>query len=223
MAHMIPMLALGVPAVLSGISSILDIAGSAKKLSGGKIRRYRKMNKRRNYGGAVKRKYVRKSYKKGKGVAADIAGSIPILGSLLSPLIKAFGGQMKRKRTIKKRTRYIKGRGLAPLAISHPYSSNVGKGMLYPPGGQMSIYHKRGGSLVSGLLKSAILGNGLLSPAGGLLRPAGGLIHRRGHYRYVNGKRIHVKPAVVGKGIINRKPKAYHRKYPFGGYIPYRF
>jgi hypothetical protein len=180
----LPYLAMGLPALLSGVSGVMDIVGSAKKLSGGRIRRKRVVHRKRaTYGGRIKmRRPVR--HRRGRGIASDIIGQIPLIGQLLGPIVKAMGGRIIMRRGGRAHMMRCRGRGLAPMRYKKPY---IGQGMLTPPGGTMVLYAKKAAGY-------------------GLLGPAGGSIHRRGHYRHVNGKRVHVKATRV-----------------HGGYMPYRF
>jgi len=189
MAALLPMLAMGIPAVLSGISGIMGIANEAKKLHGGRIGRLR-----RRRGGKLghvvhakktvvrpmkaqkvgTRRYVvrnrankptthKKTYyassriHKGKGAAADVISRIPLLGSILGPIVSAFGGKLKLSKLHKmvkhmpaKQRRFVlrklAGKGLSPMYIQRPYVGRglspmyiqrpyVGRGMLTPPGG----------------------------------------------------------------------------------------
>lgn len=132
---------------------------SGKKLSGGKLRRQRQQHRKkgkglvrmRRTGGKVYRKRhirkarkgrggrIKKTYKyKGKGVVADTLGSIPLLGALLGPLAKAFGGKLKkmprkhRRAAIMAIMRKLAGKGLSPMYLRRPYvSSGCGLSPMY--------------------------------------------------------------------------------------------
>lgn len=153
-----------IPSLIGGIMNSI-IAG--KKLSGGRLRRkrYVKKHKRgrklfkegkglvhvRRRGGAIKKRPKRKHYKKkkggrirktykmkGRGVVADTLGSVPLLGMVLGPLAKAFGGKLARipKRNRKAALRALlyrlRGKGLSPMYIRRPYvSSGCGLSPMY--------------------------------------------------------------------------------------------
>lgn len=153
-----------IPSLIGGIMNSI-IAG--KKLSGGRLRRkrYVKKHKRgrklfkegkglvhmRRRGGAIKKHPKRKHYKKkkggrirktykmkGRGVVADTLGSVPLLGMVLGPLAKAFGGKLARmpKRNRKAALRALlyrlRGKGLSPMYIRRPYvSSGCGLSPMY--------------------------------------------------------------------------------------------
>src|ERR1700744_1484401 len=110
----------------------------------------RMMHYARKRGGRVH--YVRKRRemkRRGRGIAADVVGSIPIVGSLLGPLIRAFGGRVyRKKRVVQKR-----GRGLAPMQIHYPIAYGGllgpgkyrhGKGLLSPTGYGGTVVHRKG-------------------------------------------------------------------------------
>jgi len=238
MAALLPLLAMGIPALLSGVSGIMGIASEAKKLHGGKIRLMRHAArkhrvKRKRGGKLVISRYARS----GKGPIADALSRIPLLGMIAGPLASAFGGRIRRKR---------RGHGFSPMYIHREF----GGGMLTPPGGHMMPQQKLMSNAILPLVKmlgrpaftyppdmtaaapfhirapgkasrimytpSARLrvGVGLLSPAGGRIT------HRKGYYKYVNGKRVHVAPTIVhtgGRVHKKRGGKLVHRK----GYYKY--
>lgn len=176
MAQFIPMAMMGVPALLSGISGIMDIVSSARKLKGGRLRKYKKYNRMR-HGGRVMGRLVRRKRKtyRGRGAVADALGMVPLLGGPLSALARVFGGRVGRRCN-------TKGVGLAPMRGRRPY---VG-GLLGPPG-SLVVWHRKGS---------------------GLLSPAGGAIYRKGHYRnLMSGRRIRVKPSMVGRSIMSDNQK----------------
>lgn len=221
---------MGLPSLISGI---MDAVHSGKKLSGGKIMMARRLvnhptfgsqlrNALRIYhasnprGGRVRRRYMRRRggrihhrRRRGKGVAANIAGAIPLIGPILGPLISAFGGRVRRRHM-----RRRKGRGLVPMDMYQPIACGgglLGPGAYRPPvfGGPMAVVpygmtphaystYKPKPSLGSGY--SYGRRGGLLSPTG-----IGGATYRRGYYKYYNGKRVHVRPTLVRGGKLRRR------------------
>lgn len=226
MAALLPLLAMGIPALLSGVSGIMGIANEAKKLHGGRLRHYRRKGK-----GIKHRPHLHVGRRKrGRGVAANIIGSIPLLGNILGPIVSALGGRVRRR-----------GHGLSPMYYSRPY---VGMG-LSPLGKMMASQYRSSanGSFAHGfnlpkslgmtnfgkILRSAY-GTGMkrkrahvmkhkrkmhhkrgygISPmyygrpyvGMGLLAPAGGHL-RKGHLRKIHGRaaRVRVAPALIHHG-----------------------
>jgi hypothetical protein len=163
----LPMALTGAAAIPSLIGGIMSAITAGKNLTGGRLRR--RQHKRKGRGLVRRRggkhvKYHRKKGKglanarmkriykmKGSGVVADTLGSIPLLGMLLGPMAKAFGGRLKhkRKRVHKKRggrvrgglnrrkvimalVKRLRGRGLSPMYIRRPYvSSGCGLSPMY--------------------------------------------------------------------------------------------
>lgn len=205
---MIPLLAMAIPALLSGIHSAVDIARSSRAYAQGKGIRHRyamrrkggRMRHLKRKGGRVHhRKNYAKHARRGKGVFADIVSGIPLLGSVAGPLIRSLGGRISRGRVFKR------GHGLAPMhmrsltALARGPKGYGGRLMPYGAITPAAMIHK--------MLPMMKYGRGLLMPAGGAVR--------RGHYRVVNGRRVRVAPTIVrGKGL---------RRHRRGGYIPYTF
>lgn len=216
-----------IAALPSLIGGIMSLVNSGKKLSGGQLMMLHRLSHHPRHGGKIMtilRKYHRlhphRAYhrrkmhkrRKGRGVVADVAGSIPLLGSILGPIIRAFGGKIRHRRRGHglapmyyarpyagmglRRRKYHKhkklhkkhhGHGLSPMYYARPYS---GMGLLAPIGSRM-------------LLK----GRGLLAPAGGYMPYAwrGGTI-RKGHLRKIPGRRarVRVRPALIAYGKKKR-------------------
>lgn len=210
MAQFLLPAALGLPGFIGGIISAVE---AGKRLQGGRLARYRPRHK---FGGKVRR--VRR-YKRGRGIAADIASSIPLIGALAGPLVRALGGRVGRKRYAKRR-----GRGLVPLKIYQPIAYGaglLGPGAYRPPiyGSPTSImeygrniYHpyvpKKGGRMMPA--RRAIAYPIMSHLLGGLLSPTGvGGAAKRGHYRHLkSGKRIYVRPIRmrIGGAAMRRAP-----------------
>lgn len=221
MAQFLLPAALGLPGFIGGIISAVE---AGKRLRGGRLVRYRP---RRKIGGKVRRK---RTYKRGRGIAADIASSLPLIGAIAGPLVRALGGRMARGRYTKKR-----GRGLVPLKIYQPIA--YGAGLLGPGAYRPAIYgsqamvpyrSKRGGATTGilsadvgraltrdGLVKESYPGMGKhllrMLTYGGLLSPTGvGGAAKKGHYRHLaSGKRVYVRPARmrIGGAAMRRAPK----------------
>jgi hypothetical protein len=206
---------MGLPSLISGI---LDAVHSSKKISGGKLMMARRLvnhpkfgsqirNALRMYhmanprGGRMRHRYIRRrGGRRGKGIAANIAGAIPLIGPLLGPLVSAFGGRLRRKRYRRR------GRGLVPMDIYQPIAYGgglLGPGAYRPPtyGGPLSVV-PYGHTLTKPFGKGYNYGRrgGLLSPTG-----YGGAIYRKGYYKYQNGKRVHVRPTLVRGGKLRRR------------------
>lgn len=172
MAALLPLLAMGIPALLSGVSGIMGIADQAKKLRGGRLRRMH--HKRGGRVHHIRRRIHMRRRKLGRGVAANILGSIPVLGSILGPIVSAMGGRVRRRHH-----KRMRGHGLSPMYYTRPY---VGMGMLGPLGSHVLAKY----------------GRGLLAPAGGYKPYIGGTV-RKGHYRKIRGRgaRIRVRPTLI--------------------------
>jgi hypothetical protein len=180
----LPLLAMGIPALLSGISGIMGIVDQAKRMKGGHLRRYRggrlmhRLMFRKRYGGRLrKHKYHKhKRYHRGKGMAADIISQIPLLGGIAGPIVRALGGRLHHKGYHKivhtlygPKLKYIKGNrghGLAPMYMKRPYT---GCGMLYLPGVTNRIIKTHGGRIRRHKKVHRRHGRGLIAPAGGYL------------------------------------------------------
>lgn len=155
-------------------------------------------------GSGTKKRAMRKRLY-GRGVVADTLGKIPLLGGILAPIVRAFGGKIKHKRG---GLLAPAGRGLSPMYIARPY---VGAGLkrkhkkVKPKrGGKIKrTYHKKGGRhgnlhRMSSTIRSVLRG--------------GSLVPRKGYYRKgPGGKRVHVRQTVVRVGAGLRR----------GGYLPY--
>ena len=186
--------------------------------------------KRGSYNGLQVGGKLRSRRRRGKGIA-DVLGGIPILGSLLGPIAKMFGGriQKRKKRGGGASMRFVpfKGKGLANLHIRGIRRIYGGR---LTPGSMSSVYQKLAGkglgsrfampqfkkaSFAPYRMRTA----GLLAPAGrGMLR--GGAVAVKGHYKYAaSGKRVHVRPHIKGAGV--RLVRKQTKKC--GGYVPYRF
>lgn len=202
MAALLPLLAMGIPALLSGVSGIMGIADQAKKLRGGRLRRMH--HKRGGRVHHIRRRIHMRRRKLGRGVAANILGSIPVLGSILGPIVSAMGGRVRRRHH-----KRMRGHGLSPMYYTRPY---VGMGMRRHH--KRMRHRKRGHGLspmyytrpyvgmgMLGPLGSHVLakyGRGLLAPAGGYKPYIGGTV-RKGHYRKIRGRgaRIRVRPTLI--------------------------
>jgi len=225
-AMLIPAL-MGLPGLIAGIMSAVD---SGKRLSGGKLARARRLSKHPIYGKHIRnalktynamhggsmmryrprggRVYRKRRYNRGRGIAADVAGSVPLMGPLIRPLIRSMGGRVYRRR-------YKRGRGVAadiagaiPLlgGIFGPLVKAMGGRVRRPRRGRglpnMELYQPIAcgrGLLGPGSYRPHLYGRGITGRRGGLLSPTGmgGAIHRKGHYRYSNGRRTYVRPTLV--------------------------
>jgi hypothetical protein len=120
---LIPLLAAGIPAIVSTIAAALDVAHKAKQLKGSGMRHMY----RRKHAGAGKRRY----HRRGRGVVSDIVGSLPLIGPLLGPLASRIG----------------LGRGEG-LSVMRPYSLNSTAGGYHggrlAPAGYHMMRHGRG-------------------------------------------------------------------------------
>jgi len=220
MAALIPLGLTALGAIPNLISGFMGIAENARKLRGGKLRKHvlRHMHKRpiRRRGGRVHKKRLVKS---GRGVVADTLSNIPLLGAMLGPLARAFGGKLKkmplrqRRLYAMKLLRQLRGKGLAPMYMQRPY---VGMGLApygskRSHGGYIPYTFKSGirRSLAPMYMQRPYVGMGLLAPAGGAV------VVRKGHLRKIPGRaaRVRVAPtlAITGRGMHINKKKA-HRK-----------
>jgi hypothetical protein len=219
-AALLPLAAAALPGILTGVSGLLGIINEGRKLHGGRLRRLRRHKlKTVHKGGKLKITRVHKYPigHHGRGPIADAIGSIPLLGMVAGPLIRAFGGRLRKRR----------GRGFSPMYMHREFGRGFGYGMLTPPGGQMLPYAKQLSSALMPFVAHAPkrLGMGLLAPAGGRVhrkKRGGKLVHRKGYYRYIHGKRVHVAPTTVHIGGRVHKKKT-HAKRRVGGYVPYRW
>jgi hypothetical protein len=243
-AALLPLAATVLPGILSGVSGLLGIINEGRKLHGGRLRKMRmiRRHKRRvSHHGKGKMMITRYAHKypighHGRGPVASVLGAIPLLGSFLGPIASAFGGRVRRRqmhkplhhlRLLHKLLTGTKGRGFSPMYMHREFGRGLGYGMLTPPGGHMLPYAKQ---LSNALVPSAskILGMGLLAPAGGRIRRrrrGGKLVHRKGYYRHIHGRRVHVAPTTVRIGGAVRRRRV-HRRAPrrrIGGYIPYQW
>lgn len=160
-------LAMGLPGLIGGIISAVD-AG-----------------KRLNQGRGVRRLAVRRHAKaRGKGVAADIASALPLIGPIAGPLVRALGGKARRGKGLvplhiyqpiahgaglrrhKKRVHHNRGKGLVPLHIYQPIAHGAGlrrhRRRHNKKGGMVAHklrYRKRGGLLGPGMYRPAIYGS----------------------------------------------------------------
>lgn len=183
MAALLPFAIPGILGLLSSIPSIVSLARG----KGGKLRRVRRVRRHARKGGMIKRhkRYLRVKHHKGRGVIADVVGGIPLIGSLLGPLIKSFGGKITQRQKINLMKMLIKrkGRGLVNQNTKRPFAL---------------VSRMRGRGLVNQTTKrpfaltSRIRMGGLLSPAGGKI------VIRRGHYRQLPHRRIRVR----GSGML---------------------
>lgn len=197
MAHLLLPAVLGLPGLIGGIMSAIE---AGKRLHGGRIRRLHPLHKAMGRGGRLGKRRVHKK-RAGRGIAADIVGGIPLLGAIAGPLVRALGGRVRHRRMAKHR-----GRGLVPMHIYQPIAYGAG---LIAPGpipryAKPDIRHMMMGITSSG--KRIPIMGGLLSPTG-----VGGSM-RRGHYRYVHGKRIHVSPTIVHGSGGKIKRRHYRRR-----------
>lgn len=189
MAALLPLLAMGIPALFGAITGGINIANAIKgrgvrrrrggrhhkvagaRRRGGRVVAMRKHYKKRKGGALSPQAYraIRRlvnaplnnlraglmkrggKVKRGRGVFADILGSIPLLGSIAGPIVRSLGGRVRKH-----------GKGLSPMYLMRPY-----------------------------------VGRGLLAPAGGLVH------HRKSHLRKVRGhaKKIRVRGSTVGHGL----------------------
>jgi hypothetical protein len=182
-AYIIPAL-LGLPGLIGGI---MEAVHSGKKLTGGRLVMARKLLRHPVYANQLRqalRAYRMRGRgmmmihrrRRGRGIASSIAGAIPLIGPLLGPLIGAMGGRVRRRN--RRRTR---GTGLVPMSIYQPIAT--------------------GGRLVR---RKRPMGRSINGRRGGLLSPTGMGV-RRGHYRYVNGRRVYVRPTMVHGGRVRRR------------------
>lgn len=150
---LIPLLAAAIPAIASTVASGIDIAQKVKQMKGQGVRRYKK-----HVGGKVRKRNIRRY--RGRGLASDIAGMIPLLGPILKPIVSSFGGRVHRLPA-------RRGMGLSNLRI---------EGLNQLAGGALMPHH----------MMPMPLG-GLLAPAGGRVKHVrghyrrvkkGGAIHR---------------------------------------------
>src|SRR3954468_15479988 len=96
-ALLIPAL-MGLPGLISGI---MDAVHSGKKLSGGRIAFAHRLARHPLYGPKIRPalkmyhstipRVKRVKRRRGRGVAADIASAIPLIGPLIGPLVRAMG------------------------------------------------------------------------------------------------------------------------------------
>ena len=137
--NLLPMAITAAGAIPSIIGGIMNAVLAGKKLSGGRLR-HKRLRKRKGKGLIHKKRIHRKGKRnvKGKGVVADTLGSVPLLGALLGPLARAFGGKLKkmpkkhRRAAIVAMMRKLHGRGLSPMYIRRPYvSSGCGLSPMY--------------------------------------------------------------------------------------------
>ncbi len=237
MAALIPIGLSALGAIPSFISGIMGIADNARKLRGGKVRRHRVVHraiKHKRRGGKIHRKRRVKKHRRGRGVVADTLSNIPLLGALLGPLAKAFGGKLRRMPAHKRRLiirKLMAGRGLAPMYMQRPY---VGMGLTARPHHKMARkpkLHGKGlapygstkrlGGYIPYTFRSGV-GRGLAPMymqrpyvGRGLLAPAGGAVYRKGHLRKIPGRaaKVRVAPTMVHHGgrmamVIYRQRKA---------------
>lgn len=218
MAQFLIPLAMGIPSLISGI---MDAVQSGKKLHGGQLRILHRLRHHPRYGGKVRMilKHHHMSARRGgrvrrlphrrrgRGIASDIVGAIPVVGSILGPLIRAFGGKLRHRKI-----RHVRGRGLVPMHVYQPIACGgglLGPGMYRPPtfGNIMSVI-PYGHSITQPFGKGFTYG-----PRGGLLSPTGmggAVSYRKGHYKHVNGRRVHVAATMVHHG--GRVRRVYRRR-----------
>lgn len=208
----LPQILMGAAAVPSLIGGIMSAITAGKKLTGGRLRRrsnamqriraakkggkirHKKHRGRRGgrhvnlhrAGGRLHKKHLKRPMRGpyGRGVVADTLGNIPLLGMVLGPLAKAFGGKLKGAKTNKKARRAmilalvkkLRGKGLSPLSIRRPY---VGMGVKakrrvgrHKKGKGMSPMYIRRPYVSSGCglspmyIRRPYVGSGLLAPIG---------------------------------------------------------
>jgi hypothetical protein len=177
MAQFLLPLAMGVPGLIGGI---MEAVRSGKRLTGGRLIVYKHMAKA-PHGGRIRRV---KRHRRGRGIAADIAGAIPLLGAFAGPLVRAMGGKLRRKRVYRRRKG---GDGLVPMHMYNPIA--YGSGLLFPGRRHMI--------------------GGLLSPTGGAVSYRKGYYkHVKGRRIHVKPAIVH------HGGRIRRAPrrKIYHRR-----------
>lgn len=206
------------------------------KRRGGKVKRHHYKKKHVKRGshkvgypkgmGKMKRRYKMK----GRGVVADTLGNIPLIGALLGPLAKAFGGKLKRmpkrnrKAAIRALIHRLRGKGLSPMYIRRPYvSSGCGlpsMGMIHSPhiGGRHGNQHRMS-STIRAILRRGGYG---LSPmyirrpyTGGRLAPAGINFKSPGSY---------LTPQLATAALIKKYPNMTMTGgtgllYPAGGLV----
>lgn len=185
MAGLVLPLLMGVPGVIGGIMSMIE---SGKRLSGGRIKR----RPRRKYGGRVKRVHKRR----GRGIAADIASSLPLIGGLAGPLVRALGGRIKRKIVRRK-----KGRGYYGMNIQPSLLNRLSKRILHSGNGLPNTH------IYQPITGFGLLGPGMYRPAryGGLLSPTGGKVNYRRPYKKI----VFFKRAPINTKINRKKLLMY--------------
>jgi hypothetical protein len=191
MAFLPMLLSAGIPALMGLISGGIGIANAVKQSKGGRLRRrmrlvHRKVGKGgrlhrlkarpavhrrkavapKHHGGAVRHRLVKYRQMRGKGVVADVVSNIPLLGGILGPLIRSFGGKLRHRGGMRYPAHHQKlsesirrilagGKGLSPMHIQHPY---LGAGL-----SPMHIQHPY---LGAGLRRHHKRGRGMLTPPG---------------------------------------------------------
>jgi len=200
----LPMAAMmGVPAILSAISGIMGIAQQAKQMKGNGLRKRRRLLRKRNKGGNLPLssivKLARNPYlnrRRGRGAAADIIGNIPILGSLIGPIVRALGGRVHKGN-----------------AVRRVYFRPLGQGKAHHRKGFQKVVHTIGGPKIKYIHPTTVhkAGKGLASMY--MKRPyttGGQLVHRKGYNKVVHTKKgrkiVHIKPTTVhkaGKGLAS--------------------
>lgn len=135
--NLLPVAITAAGAIPSIIGGIMNAVLAGKKLTGGRLHRKRLHKKGKGLVNNHKRRQ-RRHKRKGKGVVADTLGSVPLLGAILGPLAKVFGGKLKRmpkkhrRAAVMALARKLHGKGLSPMYIRRPYvSSGCGLSPMY--------------------------------------------------------------------------------------------
>lgn len=137
--------------------------------AGGRMRKRPAHKRQHKRGGRV---VHRRRMHKGKGFLSDFVGNIPLIGGLLSPILKGIGAGVGHGALMPySRGQKLRGKGLAPMYIAGMHQ-RLGHGLLMPAGG-------------------------LLMPAGGRMRKS----HYR-YVKKRGGavKRVHVRKHKVHRG-----------------------
>jgi hypothetical protein len=171
---------MGVPGLIGGIMQAVQAGRQMAK--GGRLRRRRVV--KRKYGGRVKRRVVKR---RGRGIAADMASSLPLIGPLAGQIVRAFGGRVKRRKVARR------GRGLGYSGYVKPnrYGYGLPHTHIYQP---IAV---GAGLLGPGRYRPAIYG-GLLSPTGGRIK------YRKGHYKRCGGMVKYIRPTLIHRRKLLR-------------------
>jgi hypothetical protein len=243
MASLIPYAMMGLPALLSGISGIMGIVDQGRKLKGGRLlKRHYKAHR----GGVLRRKKHKKARRRGRGAAADMISSIPLIGSLVGPLVRAMGGRLRRKHRVvrhkglKGRIPLHKGGLLSPaggrlarrvgrMRVKHHRRRGHGLSPMYihrPYVGLGLIRHHRGHGLSPMYIHRPYVGLGLRKHHKGLKgrtplhRRGGMLTPPGGHYMPLLKQMALTLPAISGP---HSKSKLKPKSFPGSAYAPKSF